>query len=77
MSGEDFEVPIFLKWSYPEEADFHIFMRSDWVMGFLFDHIPQEDAMRVWTKMCYHRICIEEGEEAAQEFLDAFGVKEH
>lgn len=77
MSDHDPEAPIFLKWFYPDATERHIFVRSDWVMNFLFEHLPHEDAVRVWTKMCYQRIRVEEGEEAADEFLEAFGVTEH
>lgn len=77
MSEQDPSVPVFLKWSYPDGGERHIFVRSDWIMDNLFEHLPHEDAIRVWTKMCAARIRSEEGDEAAEEFLSTFGVTEH
>jgi hypothetical protein len=72
------EVPIFLKWaSADEEEEPHFFLRSDWVMEFLFDHLSREDALRTWTKMHAERIRAHDGETEAREFLEAFGVPEH
>lgn len=77
MKDDEIPAPVFLKWFYPDAGERHIFVRSDWIMDVLFEHLAHEDAVRVWTKMCAARIRTEEGEEAAQEFLDAFGVTEH
>ena len=71
------EPPIFLKWQSKALAETHIFIRSDWVMDFLFEHLSWEDAQRTWTKMHAERVQADQGDEAAAEFLDAFGVSEH
>jgi len=72
------EPPVFIRWASSEEDDDqHIFIRSDWVMSMLLETIPFEDAHRAWTIMCAVRIEVEEGEQAAKDFLEAFGVTEH
>lgn len=71
------EPPVFLRWQQPADEETHVFVRTDWVMEFLFDHLPHEDAVRTWTKMHAQRIVAEQGEEAAERFLDAFGIAEH
>jgi len=76
MSETD-EVPFMLKYTDQESEVEHVFVRTDWLAHFLFDHLPYEDAVRAWTKMHAVRIRAEEGEEAAQAFLDAFGILEH
>jgi hypothetical protein len=69
--------PIFLRWIAPDSEERHIFIRSDWIMDQLFETMPFEDAQRAWAKMWAIRIRFEEGDEAADEFLEAFGVTEH
>ena len=78
MASNDPGTPVFLKWFYPaSEGEHHVFVRSDWIMDFLFENLSHEDAMRTWTLMCASRILAEEGEDAAQEFLGVFGIPEH
>lgn len=77
MPASEEELPVFLRWECPSEGETHFFVRSDWVMEFLFDHLSKEDAVRTWTKMHAQRILAQQGEEAAEEFLTAFGVTEH
>lgn len=71
------EPPVFLRWQAPSDEETHFFVRTDWVMDFLFEHLPQEDAIRTWTKMHAQRIRAEQGREAAEQFLEAFGIAEH
>ena len=75
--GGNVEPPVFLRWQGRAQGELHIFVRSDWVMSFLFDHLPHEDAVRTWTKMHAERIQADQGKEAAEEFLDTFGVGRH
>ena len=76
-SSNELPAPVFLKWFSPDAKDAHVFVRSDWLMEFVFDHLPHEDAMRLWGKMCAERIRGEEGDDAAQDFLDAFGITDN
>lgn len=76
-NGYEEDLPTFLKWECPVRNETHIFMRSDWVMDFLFRHLPKEDALRTWSKMHVQKVLAEQGEEAAKEFLDALGPLEH
>lgn len=71
------EPPIFLRWQFPSQGEMHVFVRSDWVMNFLFEHLSREDAVRTWTKMHAERIHADQGKEAAEEFLKTFGIAEH
>lgn len=77
MASSNAEPPVFLRWECPLQGDTHFFVRSDWVMEFLFSHLSREDAVRTWTKMHAQRILADQGKEAADEFLDHFGVAEH
>lgn len=76
-SDKGTEPPVFLRWTCPSQGETHFFVRSDWVMDFLFAHLPREDAIRTWTKMHAERLRADQGHEAAEEFLEAFGVAEH
>lgn len=75
-SEDSSDPPVFLRWQ-PSAEETHFFVRTDWVMNFLFETLPREDAVRTWTKMHAQRILAEHGQEAADEFLSAFGVTEH
>jgi hypothetical protein len=70
-------LPVFLRWQQSPEEETHFFVRTDWVMDFLFEHLPREDAIRTWTKMHAERILADQGQQAAEEFLATFGVTEH
>lgn len=70
------EPPVFVQWEDPA-GETHYFVRSDWVMDFLFAHLAREDAVRTWSKMHAERVRASEGSVAADEFLDVFGILEH
>lgn len=71
------EPPVFLKWQSKKLGETHIFVRSDWIMDFLFQHLPREDAVRTWTKIRAEHLQADQGKEAAEEFLETFGITEH
>lgn len=76
MSRTDNEdVPVFLKYAVSGEE--HVFVRSDWIMEFLYRHLSDEDGHRVSTKLHAERLLAEQGHEAAKNFLAMFGVAEH
>lgn len=69
------DVPVFLKQTRSGEE--HVFVRSDWIIQFLCEHLAPLDARRVSTMMHASRVLSERGPDAAKEFLAAFGVPEH
>ena len=82
LNDDDSPIPTFLRFTFTDEdtgqvTDTQVYFRSDFVMDFLFNHLPFEDAQRVWSKMVALRMEQEDGAEVAQDFLDAFGVDEH